>query len=61
MDAERGWQNSKIIAAGFEEFLRGIGTVMLRRNEVADKETFAQAVLVEVGGQDFDFWYGLAR
>lgn len=61
MDAERGWQNSKIIAADFEEFLRGVGTVMLRRNEIADKETLAQAIVVAVGGQDLDFWYGLAR
>jgi hypothetical protein len=61
MDPEIGWENSVQIARNFEDFLRGVGTVMLSRNEIEDRKHLAETILYDVGGQDFGFWYGLAQ
>lgn len=60
-DRERSWSHPIDIAEDFEHFLRGVGTVMLLRTQVADKEALARKVAKEVGAMDEEFWNFLAR
>lgn len=61
MDSELGWQKPIVIAKDFYNFIRGVGTVMLRRNNTNDKSQLAQIVHEEVGSQSYEFWFGLAK
>jgi hypothetical protein len=61
MDAERGWKNATDVANGFLAYLRGLGTAMLRRESVADKLSFANELLADVGGADLAYWVNLLK
>jgi hypothetical protein len=61
MDVERGWQHAMHIANGFDVYLRGVGTTMLRRNELGDKALLARDVLADAGGSNLAYWAHLAK
>jgi hypothetical protein len=60
-DQERGWSNAVDIAEDFESFIRGLGTIMLLRTQVTDREALARKIAKEVGAVDQEFWHFLAR
>lgn len=60
-DVEIGWQRATVIAKDFEVYLRGVGTIMLHRNQWRDTSTLGQAVAVDVGAQDICYWSQLAK
>ena len=59
-DFEIGWQCAKKIASNFDFYLRGVGTTMLRRNEVGNRCAFAKTIMKDVGGADLTYWSQLA-
>jgi hypothetical protein len=61
MDIERGWQAANIVASGFDLFVMGVGTTMLRRNESSDRAALARDVLSDVKGADLPYWLQLAK
>lgn len=61
MDLELGWQNSVKISENFENFVKGIGTVILLRNAADDKEKLARLVHDVTGSQNINFWITLAK
>ena len=61
LDAELGWKNSVRVSESFEMFVRGIGTVILLRNNADDKEKLAKSVHDAVGSQHLNFWITLAK
>jgi hypothetical protein len=60
-DREGDWLQGTDIAEDFELFVRGIGSVMLLRAQVLDKESLGREVASQVGAQDKEFWEFLAR
>lgn len=60
LDVEVGLAHIRPVAKDFEYFLRGIGTIMLLRNSVADKFALGEEVCAEVQGQDTAYWRVLA-
>jgi hypothetical protein len=61
VDPELGLKNASVVADGIENFLRGVGTIILFRNESDNKGQLAQSVHDIVGGKDFKFWAYLAK
>lgn len=61
MDPELGWEKSHRISANFENFVRGIGSIIILRNDVDDKEELAKSVHDLVGSHDLGFWLTLAK
>lgn len=59
MDAERGWSHSTLIAREFDLFFRGVGTTMLCRSEMSNRDAFARDIATAVGGTDIAFWLHL--
>ncbi|WP_139208554.1 SMI1/KNR4 family protein [Achromobacter sp. NFACC18-2] len=60
-DVEIGWQRATVIAKDFEVYLRGVGTIMLHRNQWRDTSPLGQAVAVDVGALDICYWSQLAK
>lgn len=61
MDPEQGHEKAICVAKDFDAYLRAIGTVMLRRNDVADKDVLVREVATAVGDMGFGYWEYLAR
>jgi hypothetical protein len=61
LDADIGWQKAKKIAKGFDNYVRGIATIMLRRTNMRDFVSLAQAVMSDVDGTDLAYWSQLAK
>ncbi|NVE01908.1 SMI1/KNR4 family protein [Massilia sp. BJB1822] len=60
LDPELGWKSAKLIAKDFEKYIRGIGTIMLRRSN-SDKTNLAKEVLIDVGSNDSAYWLNLSK
>ncbi|MGY3231222.1 hypothetical protein ACVWWJ_002706 [Luteibacter sp. HA06] len=61
MDPERGSREAVCVAPDFDIYLRGVGTVILERNIVADKVALARNISSEVGGLGAEYWDYLAK
>jgi hypothetical protein len=59
-DREKTWDQARLIAADFESFVRGVGSVMLLRAQESDKRKLGGEVAREVGSADEEFWQFLA-
>jgi len=61
MDAELGLHKSTVVSKTFENFLGGIGTTILLRNNVDEKEILAKSVHDAISSQSLGFWISLAK
>ena len=61
MDSQQGVQSGFKIAENFRLFFLGLGTAMLKRNEVPDPYAFATDIGSTVGSGPLDFWMNLVR
>lgn len=60
LDPEDDSLSNGAVASSVEQFLRGVGTVFLRRTDVPDKAALANEVADQVGASNRQFWRWLA-
>ena len=61
MDSEQGFERAICVAESFETYLRAMGTIMLRRNDAADRNFLAREASKDAGDVGVGYWEYFAK